>query len=82
MTVVAVAAVPVVIAAVEVQAASAVAVIAVKRRRPAETVATSAVGFRTEALPRSGEEDAVAVGAGTFVTVYAVLCCPVPGALV
>lgn len=82
MTEVAVVAVPAATAAAEVQAASAVAVIAVKRRRPVVTVATSVVGSRTVAIARSGEKDAVAVGAGNFVTVYAVLCCPVPGALV
>ena len=74
--------IPAAIAAAEVQAASEVAVIADKRRRPVETVATSVVGFRSVAIARSGEEDAVTVGAGDLVTVYAVLGYPSPGTLV
>ena len=46
--------VPVVVAAVEVQVVSVVAVIAVKRRRPVVSVATSVVGFRSVAIARSG----------------------------
>ena len=63
---------PVVIAAAEVQAVSAAAATAEKRRRPVVTVSTSAVGSRSGAKARSGEEDAVTVGTGDFVTVYAV----------
>ena len=83
MTVVAdVVVVPEVTAAAEVQVVSVVAAIAAKRRRPAATVATSVVGSRTVAIARSGQEDAVTVGAGHLVTVYAVLGCPSPGTLV
>ena len=74
--------VPVVLVAVEAQVASVVAAIAVKRRRPVATDTTSVVGFRAVAIARSGEEDAVAVGAGDLVTVYAVSGCPGPGTLV
>ena len=76
-------AVPVVVAAAEVQVASvAAATAAAKRRRPVVPVATSVVGSRSDAIARSGEEDAVAVRAGDLVTVYAILSCPSPGTLV
>ena len=65
-TVEAVEAVPVEVDAVEVQVVSVVAAIAA--RRPVETLATSAVDFRTDATARSGEEDAIAVRAGDGVT--------------
>ena len=73
---------PVVTTAIEEQGVSAVAVIAVKRRQPVETVATSAADHRSVAIARSGEEDAVAVGTGDAVTVYAVLGGPSPSAVV
>ena len=82
MTVVAVAVVPVEIAAAEVQVESVEVAIAVKRRRPAETVANFVVDSRTVAVARSGKEDAVAVGAGDLVTVYAILGCPGPSAVI
>ena len=82
MTVVAVEGDPIVVAAEEVQAVSEVTVIAVKRRRPVVTADTSVDGFRTVAIARSGEEDAVAVGAGNLVTFNAILGCPSPGAVI
>ena len=82
MTEVAVAVVPIVIAAVEAQRVSVVAATVAKQRRPVETVATSDVGLRTVAIARSGEEDAVSVGAGDLVTVYALLGCPTPSAVI
>ena len=69
---------PVVIITAEVQEASSIAV-AVKRRRPVATIATyAAAGSLPVAIARSGEEDAITVGAGHFVTVYTIEFSPLP----
>ena len=66
----------------EVKVVSVAAIIAVQRRRPVVTVAISAVGFRAVAIARSGKENAITVGAGYFITIYAVLGGPIPGTIV
>ena len=82
--VVVVVAAPVVAAAAEAMAVSVVAVVAVQRTRPivaAGAAGAMADGSRTDAVARSGQEYAVAVGAGYAVTVNTVKGCPLPSAL-
>ena len=74
--------VPVVEAAVEAQAVGAVADTAIQRTRPIVAVGTLIEDSRTVAVARSGQEDAVAVGAGYAVTVNTVKGCPLPSAVV
>ena len=70
-------------AAEGVQAVSVVAVFAIiQRARPIVAVGAPAVDFRTVAVARKGQEDAVAVGAGYAVTVNTVKGCPLPSAVV
>ena len=82
-TAVAIVVVPAVAVAEEFQVESVVTDIAVKWRRPVVAAATSVVADScTDAIARSGEEDAVSVGAGDLVTVYALLGCPTPSAVI
>ena len=78
MAVVTVVAEPVVAAATEVQAAGVVAVTAIQRARPIEAVGPPKVDYRSVAVARSGQKDAVAVGAGYAVTVNTVKGGPLP----
>ena len=82
MTEVTEAAVPVVAATVEGQAASVVAAVAAQRARPIVAAIPLIVNFRTVAIARSGQEDAVAIGAGYAITIYAIKGSPIPGAVV
>ena len=82
MAVVTVVVVPEVLAAVEVQVVGVVAATAIQRTRPIVAVGTLTDDYRTAAAARSGQEDAVAVGAGYAVTVNAVKGGPSPSAVV
>lgn len=74
--------VPTAEAIVETQVVSVAADTDIQRARPIEAVGPPIVGSRTEAVARSGQEYAVAVGAGYAVTVNAVKCGPLPSAVV
>ena len=82
MAVVTVVVAPVVVAAVEVQEVGEAAVTAIQRTRPIVAAGTLIEDSRTAAVARSGQEDAVAVGAGYAVTLYAVKGGPSPSAAV
>ena len=71
-----------VVAAVEAQEASAEAVVVAQRARPIVAVSPLVVDSRTVAIARSGQKDAVAVGAGYALTINAVKSGPSPSAVV
>ena len=73
--------VPVVVAAAEDQVVSAAAEAAIQRTRPI-VAGAPAENIRTVAVARSGQEDAVAVGAGYAVTGYAMKGSPSPSTVV
>ena len=73
---------PVEVLAFDAQVVSAVAVTATQRARPKVAAVALAGDSRTEAAARSGQEDAVAVGAGYAVTVNTVKGSPLPSAVV
>ena len=72
----------IVAATVEVEAASAVVIALVGRRTPIVAALANVVVRRPVAVARSRKKNAVAVGAGNFMTVYATLGGPLPGAFV